>query len=782
MMKKLKTMLLLCVLGVVAHAQDVAISGYLKDASNGEALIGATIYVNELERGAISNSYGFYSLSLPKGEYSIRVSYIGYEVINEKIDIDENQTFSFSLKEDSKALEEVVVTGQAANANVESLEMGVAKLPIKTIQKMPAFMGEVDVIRSIQLLPGIQSGGEASAGLYVRGGGPDENLMLLDEAPVYNASHLMGFFSVFNSSAIKGIDVYKSGIPSKYGGKGSSVIDIRQKDGNAKRFGVDGGIGVLSSRLTLEAPIIKDKWTFLVAGRRTYYDVLGKAVGVKELQDNKLYFYDLNAKSTYHINDKNHIYISGYWGNDMFSMKDVAYMRWGNMTGTLRWNHIFGDKLFLNVSGIYSKYDYNLGVPGEGSDSFDWSSSIEDYNAKLDFTWFLNENNEVKFGASTIKHKFCPGKVEASESSMFSDMELAHYNALESAVYFSNEQKITTRFSAQYGVRLSHFQQIGEGEVNTYEDPDNLDKNELVKTTNYGKWDKIGDAVIHIEPRVSLKYSLNSNSSVKASYSKMVQNLHLITNTTSPTPLDIWLPTSTYIKPLIVDQISAGYFRNLNDNMWETSAEIYYKDMQNVLDYKDGAQLFLNDNIETELLHGTGQSMGLEVLVKKTKGYFTGWVGYTLAKTTREIEGINGGKAYPSSYDRTHDLSVVANYQMNKYWNFGASFVFSTGNPATYPIAKYTINGNTQYQYGERNSSRLPNYHRLDLSATYDFKKNENRKFKQSINFSLFNAYCRRNAYSVTPVQNENNPNVTQFERLSLIGTIIPSITYNFKF
>lgn len=780
---KLKLLLLFTIITAATNAQNVTLSGYLTDAQNGEALIGATIYVKELRQGTATNSYGFYSLTVPKGNYNFQISYIGYQTLNKSIEMNENITLSLSLNENTLEIAEVIVQGEAANANVERIEMGMTTLPVKTIKKLPAFMGEVDVIRTIQLLPGIQSGGEASSGLYVRGGGPDENLMLLDEAPVYNASHLMGFFSVFNSNAIKDIQVYKSGIPAQYGGKGSSVIDIRQKDGNSQRFSFDGGIGNLSSRLTLEGPIIKDKWSFLIAGRRTYYDVLGKAVGIDELEDNTLYFYDLNGKSNLVINNNNRVYISGYVGEDMFEMGESMYMRWGNKTATARWNHIFGDKIFMNLSAIYSNYNYNLGVPGENADNFDWSSRIRDYNGKLDFTWFLNPNNTIKFGVNAIHHNFKPGQIKTNgDNSMYTDLELAHYNAIESAIYLSNEQRISDRLSLQYGLRLSHFQQIGEGIVNIYENPEKPKREEIVETIEYDKGDKIGDAFIHLEPRIGLKYTLNDVSSLKSSYNRMVQNLHLITNTQSPTPLDIWLPSSTYIKPLIVDQVALGYFRNLNNNMWETSLEVYYKNMQNVLDYKEGAELFLNENIETELLHGSGESKGMELLIKKSKGQLTGWLGYTLAKTTREIDGINNGNPYPSSYDRTHDISVVSSYQLNDRWNFAANFVFATGSPTSYPVAKYNIQGNQIYEYSSRNSNRIPEYHRLDLSVTYDFKKNEKRKFKQSINFSIYNVYGRRNAYSITPQANEDNPNLTEFERISIIGAPIPSITYNFNF
>ncbi len=780
---KFKLLLLCLILGSTVLAQNVTLSGYLKDASNGEALIGATIYVEEIHQGTASNAYGFYSLTIPEGNYTLQVSFIGYETVKQKIEATASKTISVSLIESTEQLAEVIVRGEAANANVERVEMGMATLPVKTIKKLPAFMGEVDIIKTIQLLPGIQSGGEASSGLYVRGGGPDENLMLLDEAPVYNASHLMGFFSVFNSDAIKDIQVYKSGIPAEYGGKGSSVIDIRQKDGNSQRFGFEGGIGNLSSRLTLEGPIIKDKWSFILAGRRTYYDVLGKAAGLEELQDNKLYFYDLNGKSNLIINNNNRIYISGYMGDDVFSMGESIYMRWGNSTATARWNHIFGDKIFMNISAIYSNYDYNLGVPGDNADNFDWSSRIRDYNAKFDFTYFFNPNNTIKFGGNTILHHFRPGKVQTEgENSMFSDMELAQYNALENALYISNEQKISDRFTVQYGLRLSHFQQIGEGEVNIYQNPEALKKNEIIETKEYKKGDKIGDAFVHLEPRLGMKYTLGRHNSVKSSFNRMVQNLHLITNTQSPTPLDIWLPTSTYIKPLIVDQVSVGYFHNLNNNMWEASLELYYKNMQNVLDYREGAELFLNNAIETELLHGKGESKGLELLMKKSKGQLTGWVGYTWSKTSRKINGINNGNWYPSSYDRTHDVSVVSNYELNSRWNFAANFVFATGSPISYPVAKYTVQGNQIYEYSARNSNRIPDYHRLDISATYDFKKNENRRFKQSLNFSVYNVYGRRNAYSITPEANEDNLNQTQFLRISIIGAPIPSVTYNVKF
>ncbi len=763
-------------------AQMVSLSGYIKDKSSGEALIGATCYIPGKATGVISNPYGFYSISVPRGTYKVSFSFIGYQPQDFTIDLNENKQFTVFLNENSEEIAEVVVSGEKKNRNVESINMSMEKVSVKLIKKLPSFMGEVDVLKSITLLPGIQSGGEGNSGLYVRGGGPDENLLILDEAPVYNASHLMGFFSVFNSDAIKDIQVYKGGIPSEFGGKASSVIDIRMKDGNSKDFAVNAGIGNISSRLTLEGPIIKDKWSFLVSGRRTYADVVGRLAGLEELKDNKLYFYDLNLKTNIQLGEKDRIYLSGYGGDDCFELGESIYMRWGNLTGTARWNHIFNGRLFMNTSVIYSKYDYNLGVPGNTAEQFDWSSQINDFNIKEDFTWFLNSRNKLNFGVNAIFHHFEPGNIDTNENSFFTDVELTNYNTWEAAAYLSNEQTIGSRITLKYGTRLSWFQQVGEGKVREYLHPDAPNQDEIIGEKEYKKGERIGDPFVHLEPRFSMKYTLDENSSVKASYNRMVQNLHLISNTSSPTPLDIWLPTSKYIKPLIADQVGIGYFRNFKHNMFETSAEVYYKNMQNVLDYKDGADLFLNEDLETELLHGKGYSYGLELLVKKQEGKFTGWLSYTLARTMREIEGINNGKAYPSAYDRTHDVSLVMNYDLNPQLTLSANWLYATGNPATYPVAKYEVQGSTLMFYSDRNSHRIPDYHRLDLSLTYNPKKNEQRKVKRTLNVSLYNVYSRRNAYSITFKQNEDNPLVTEATRLSIIGSVIPSVTYNISF
>ena len=613
-------------------AQTATLSGHIKDKKNGEELIGATCYFPEIKKGITSNEYGYYSITVPAGIYKISFSYIGYETQNLTLDLSKNQILDISLADNIKQLGDVNVIGARKDRNVESTDMSMEKLPVKLVKKLPSFMGEVDILKTITLLPGIQSGGEGSSGLYVRGGGPDENLLLLDEAPVYNASHLLGFFSVFNSDAIKDIQVYKGGIPAEYGGKASSVIDIRMKDGNSQQLSGQAGIGNISSRLTLEGPIIKDKWSFIVSGRRTYADVVGRMIGIEELKDNQLYFYDLNLKTNIEFSHKDRVYISAYTGDDYFKLGESLYMRWGNITGTARWNHIFNGKLFSNTSLIYSKYDYSLGVPSNSADQFDWNSLIEDYNFKQDFTWFLNTNNKIDFGLNIIKHHFEPGNIDTNEGSFFEPIKLTNYNAISSAGYISNEQKFGTLLTVKYGLRLSVFQQIGIGKVREYKNPEFPQNDEIMSETSYKSGDKIGSPFINLEPRISAKLSVSETSSIKTSYNRMAQNLHLISNTNSPTPLDIWLPSNKYIKPLIVNQVAAGYFRNFYNNAYETSLEFYYKDMQNVLDYKDGAELFLNEDLETELLTGTGYAYGMELMIKKQEGQFTGWASYTLGK------------------------------------------------------------------------------------------------------------------------------------------------------
>lgn len=781
-MKKYFLVVLLGGLWFFPFAQTATLSGYIRDADSGEALTGATCFVPEIQKGVTSNAYGFYSITLAEGSYGLSFSYIGYETQTVQLNLQGVKTLDLFLLEETTQIDDVVVMAERKDRNITGTEMSMERISIKMVNKLPSFMGETDVLKSITLLPGIQSGGEGSSGLYVRGGGPDQNLLILDEAPVYNASHLLGFFSVFNSDAIKDIEVYKGGIPAEYGGKASSVIDIRMKEGNSKHLSGQAGIGNISSRLTIEGPIIRDKWSFIVSGRRTYADVLGRIIGIEELKENQLYFYDLNLKTNLQMSAKDRLYFSAYTGDDYFKLGESLYMRWGNITGTVRWNHIFNGKLFSNSSLIYSNYDYNLGVPGNTADQFDWSSHVKDFNFKQDFSWFLNTENRLNFGLNVIRHRFEPGNIQAVENSFFQTLNLTRYNAIDGSVYVSNEQKAGALLSLKYGLRLSVFQQIGEGKVREYMNPASPSAEEVINEIHYKKGERIGSPFINLEPRFSARLITGSNSSVKASYNRMAQNLHLISNTNSPTPLDIWLPSSRYIKPLIVNQMAVGYFQNFLHHELETSVEFYYKDIQNIIDYKDGAELFLNEDLETELFRGSGYAYGMELLAKKQEGKFTGWVSYTLARSMHSVPGINNGKAYPSTYDRTHDVSVVLNHEINSRYTVSANWVLSTGNPVTYPVAKYDILGNTLYYYADRNSNRIPNYHRLDLSATWNPRKNETRKIKRSMNISLYNVYARRNAYSIYFRQNEEDPKIIEATRLSIIGTVIPAITLNVYF
>ncbi|SFF38188.1 TonB-dependent receptor [Thermoflexibacter ruber] len=775
--------------------EKFTVSGNIKDLSNGEGLIGATITVKEMPTvGTTTNSYGFFSLTLPKGNYTLIISYIGY--INKVITVNfsSNRIIDdIQIAEDQKQLQEVVVMGNTAEEKLQSIEMSTNKLEIKTIKSMPALLGEVDIVRSIQLLPGVSTVGEGASGFNVRGGGVDHNLILQDEAPVYNSSHLFGFFSVFNPDAVKDVKLVKGGIPAQYGGRLASLLDVRLREGNSKKFTGAGGIGTVSSRLTLEAPIVKDKSSFIIAGRRTYADMFLKLSSDEALNKNKLYFYDLSAKWNYDFGQKDRLYISGYFGRDVFKFGEDFGMNWGNVTGTVRWNHVFSPKLFSNFTLIYSDYDYNLGVPS-GAQSFDWKSNIVNYSAKADFSYFLNTNNTINFGASAIKHDFRPGKVSpVTEGSIFSPYEIAGQNALEYGLYVDDEQNIGKRLALQYGVRWSMFNYMGGRTIYDYEGIDGQRK-KPTNERNYGSGEVVS-SYNNFEPRFSLRYTIDETSSIKLSYNRMAQYIHLISNTTAASPLDIWQPTTNNIKPELADQVALGYFKNLKDNNYEFSAEAYYKTMTNQIDYIDGADLLLNNHLEGDLLYGQGRSYGLELYAKKNTGKLTGWISYTLAKTERQIEGINTdyitgvSNWYPAKYDRRHNLSAVLMYELNPRWTFSANFSYISGVATTFPDSRYEYEGlivphNSE---GSRNNYRVPAYHRLDLSATLHPKTKNGKKGRGEWVFTLYNAYARRNPFSVyfrQEVQKDSpTPTInTQAVRLSLFGSVLPSVTYNFKF
>lgn len=757
------------------------ISGFIKDASNGEALIGASVYIDELKSGAVTNSYGFYSISLTPGTYSLVFSYIGYKSIKETINLKQNYSLDINLLSEDVSLQEVVVKADRPNANVEKLEMSTTTVNIAQIKQMPQLLGEVDIIRSLLLLPGVTTVGEGATGFNVRGGNVDENLVLLDEAPVYNASHVFGFFSVFNADAVKDIKLYRGGIPAIYGGRLSSVLDVRQKEGNMKKFSGNGGLGLISSRLLLEGPMLKYKSSFMVAGRRSYADVFTRLSSNKDIKDNVVYFYDLNSKINYVINDRNRIYLSGYFGRDVLTAGKNARLDWGNNTATLRWNHIINSRLFSNVTAVYSDYDYTLSGSNQG-ESFNWISSILNTNLKADFSYYMNPNNTLAFGVNALTYGFQPGDISLKRvGEQDVSFNLRKKRAVEPAIYISNEQTINKNLSLQYGLRYSRFYNIGKGKEYIFANGEASNPINIIDTVEY----KSGEVIKSygaLEPRFSAKYTLTGNSSIKISYNRMAQYIHLISNTTAALPLDIWAPSGKYIKPAQVDQFTAGYFRNFSDDAFEFSAEVYYKNYKNLLDYKDGAELMFNDVLETEIRNGEGRAYGLELLLRKQEGRFTGWIGYTLSRTERKVPDVNNNNFYPSNYDKLHDLSVVANYELNPKWSFSSNITYMSGRPITYPNAQYVYEGIVVPNYDNRNGGRTPAYHRLDLSATYLPNKNPNRKWDSSWTFSIYNAYGRRNPFSIYFRQNKDNPAITEAVRYSVFGSIIPSVTYNFKF
>jgi len=752
-----------------------SINGKIRDAHSGEALMGATIFVRELKTGAVSDFYGNYSLTLNEGNYTLVFSYIGYSTIEKKIELSKDLKVSLELTPTEHQLNEVVITSEKNDKNVVKPEMSTFRMDIKTIQRIPSLMGEVDIIKAIQLLPGVQSVGEGSSGFSVRGGAPDQNLILLDEATVYNASHLMGFFSVFNNDAIKDVKLYKGDIPANYGGRLASVLDVRMNEGNAKKFEINGGIGIIASRLTVEGPIVKDRSSFILSGRRTYADIFLPLSSNEALQNNKLYFYDLNAKINYRINDNNQVFLSGYFGRDVFK-NGFAGMKWGNETATIRWNHLFTKQLFSNFSFIYSNYLYNLGTPAGNNNSFDWNSNLRDLGIKADFSYYLNTKNTIRFGASAIYHMFNPGEAKGTgEETVFADVKVPNNYAIETGVYGNNEQKIGEHFTVKYGLRFSMFQNIGPGTVFHY------DSSYAATDSTIYNSGVIYNTYIGIEPRLGLLYDFNSIHSIKASYARTNQYLQLAQNSTIGTPLDIWFPSSPNVKPQIADQIAIGYFRNFRRNTIETSVEAYYKWMQNVVDFKDFAQLLLNNKLEGEIRSGKAWSYGVEFLVRLNETKFNGWISYTYSRSFRQIDEINSNNPYPAPYDKPNNISIVLNYVISKRFTVSANWVYATGAPVTFPTGRAEIGGKIVPIYSDRNQYRYQDYHRLDLSLSFFSKVKPGRKFNWDLNFSVYNAYNRHNTWSINFTQDNTDPNVTYAEKVYLFG-IIPSLTFNFHF
>lgn len=771
--------------------QKYTLSGTVSDINSNETLIGVNISIPELKTGVTTNEYGFYSITIPKGVYTLRITYIGYQTIEVTINLDKNIKNNFKLIGNETVLQEVVIIDNGKKATIRKPEMSVNKLSISTIKKMPVVLGEVDIIKSLLLLPGVSNAGEGASGFNVRGGGADQNLILLDEATIFNSSHVFGFFSVFNPDAIKDLKLYKGGIPARFGGRASSVLDIYQKDGSSKGFRVNGGIGLITSRILVEGPIVKNKGSFLIGGRSSYAHLFLKLS--EKQKDNAAYFYDLNTKLSYKLNPNNNLYLSGYFGRDVFSLNKSFTNIYGNSTLNLRWNHLFSEKLFSNLSLIYSDYYYGLNLDFVG---FKWDSGIRNYNVKYDFKNYITDKFKLNYGVNGIYYDFNPGTIKPSKANSGINFDqLDRKYAFEPAIYINAEQDISKKISLSYGLRYSLFYRLGASTVNLYANNNpvtfNSDMQIYEKATPSGtkfyNKNKTIQSFNNLEPRFSAGYQINENQSVKASYNRMVQYLQLISNTSSPTPLDVWTPSDNYIKPQIADQVALGYFRNLKEDMYTIEVETYYKEVQNRLDYIDGANLIANKAIEQVILNGQLRSYGLEIMLRKNEGKFNGWVSYTLSKseqrtpgrTPQEI-GINNGNWYNSVYDKLHNVAVTGNYNLTKKWSLGSNFVFQTGQPVTYPNGKYEYLGIYIPSYGLRNLNRLPAYHHLDLSATLTPHKNDNRKWKGEWVFSIYNVYNRKNAASINFRQNGDSGQ-NEAIKTSIFG-IVPAVSYNFKF
>lgn len=768
MMKKILLITLITIYSTVLFAQKkFTVSGTIKEASTGETMIGVTVGVKELPAtGASCNNYGFYSLTLPEGNYRLVFSSVGFKTDTISISLKENIKLDRNLVSADNKLQEVVISGNTKGNSIKKANIGLEKVDIKEIEKLPVIFGEKDVLKTIQLMPGVKSAGEGNSGFFVRGGSTDQNLILLDESPVYNASHLFGFFSTFNSDALKDVTIIKGNSPAQYGGRLSSVLDVVMKEGNNQKYSISGGLGLISSRVSVEGPIQKGKSSFIVSGRRTYADLFLRAS--EDFKDNSLYFYDLNAKGNIWINESNRIFISGYFGRDVLGLGDVFGTNWGNGTGTIRWNSLISPKLFSNTSLIYSNYNYNINLNSGGAD-FNVNSEIRDWNLKQDFEYSLNNKHKFRFGFNSIYHTITPSRFEGD--AVVQDRKTSRYG-LENAIYFNNTNQIFENLTIDYGLRLSSYSIIGDDTYNVYDNGVLIDQIELAKG-------EFGKTYFNFEPRFQFSYMLSNHNSIKFGYARNTQHLHLLTNSTSSSPTDQWIGNSYNLKPEISDQASLGYFHNFNNSKYQISIEGYYKYLKNQVDYKNGADLISVEDVESQLLFGNGQAYGAEFMLKKTTGKLTGWIGYTLSRAEKKIDGINSGQWYAARQDRTHDLSVVTMYELNKRWSLSGVFVYNTGNAVTFPSGKYSVEGNSTFYYTERNGYRMPAYHRLDFGATYT--KPHKGRYESSWNFSIYNAYGRQNAYTITFEDHPDDPTRTRALQTSLFSWV-PSVTYNFKF
>lgn len=788
-MRKITFFLFIFFISFAWAQQKYTLSGIISDAATGEKLLGVNYTIKNANTGTTTNEYGFYSITLPEGKYEVVIEYLGYQTIYETIHLTKNIRKEYKLQ-----LEAIELTGVEVSANsviqkteIRKPEMSVASIPIATIKKLPVLIGEVDIVKSLLQLPGVSNAGEMSSGFNVRGGAVDQNLVLLDEATIFNSSHLFGFLSVFNADAVRDMKLYKGGIPARYGGRVSSVLDIYQKEGNKNNYAFTGGIGLLSSRLLAEGPIVKDKASFLVGGRGSYAHLFLKLTD----NNNSAYFYDLNTKLSYQINQNNTLYLSGYFGRDYFNLNENFRNVYGNTLFNLRWNHLFNDKIFSNLSLIFSDYYYGFNFDYVG---FEWTSGIKNLNFKYDFKHYLTDKIKLSYGLQGLYYTFSPGKLEpTSSTSTIRQKILDNKYAFENGFYIDAEQSITSSLNISYGLRLSTFYHLGKRNVNTYANDEAVVFNKQRQiyqkgTPNGVKYygsGKIIDVYSNLEPRFTISYALNDNKSIKGSYARTSQYLHLISNTASPTPLDVWAPSDKYLKPQISDQFAIGYATNFVRDKYSFEVEAYYKEVKNRLDYIDGADLIANEAIEQVLLNGQSRAYGLEFLLRKNTGKLTGWIAYTLSKSqqqtagrTNEEIGINNGDWYNTPYDKPHDISVTATYSLSPKWTFGAVFNLQTGLPANYPVARYNYMGMTIPNYSKRNEYRLPLYHRLDVSATYT--PQNNKRWKSEWTFGIYNVYNHKNAVSVSFRENADT-HKNEAVKLSIFG-IVPSVTYNFSF
>lgn len=785
-------LLLLSLVASIVFAQTkYSVSGNITDSKNGEELIGASVVVKELQTGVLTNAYGYYALNLPAGKYTLVFTYIGYATITKQIDLSTaNIRLNLELTEEKRELKEVVINSDKPNANnVEQNKMSVIKMDMKEVKKIPILLGETDIIKAIQLLPGIQAAGDGNTLFIVRGGNVDHNLVQLDEAVVYNPSHVVGFFSVFNGDAIKDFEIYKGGIPSNYGGRLASVLDVRMKDGNAKSFGVTGGIGLLSSRLLIEGPLVKDKSSFMISGRRSYFDLFFPLSNDNAVKDAKANFGDLNVKFNYQLNDRNKLFVSGYAGQDVFGNGGLFGLGWGNTTGTIRWNHIFNARLFSNTSFIFSRYNYEFEFNLSPNLNLNRRNYIIDYSIKQDFNYYANPKNNFKFGFLATHHTFSPGEIKPLKpESVITADKLTKKYALDYSVYGSHSIKWTSRLTTEYGLRVSVFQNIGKGTELQYANgqPNFFDNGFMnaakpIDTTIY-KSGTIYNTNIGWEPRLNITYVVNSSSSVKASYNRMYQYMHLIQPTNASTGQEFWIPTDKYIKPQSADQVAAGYFKNILENTIELSGEVYYKWMNNTVELIDNADVQFREDIETQLVSGIGRSYGLELLARKQRGKTTGWVSYTLSKSERKAEGVNNNEWYQFRFDRRHYLTFVLSHEFSKRISVSTNFIYATGDTYTPAVGYFEFEGKRNIEYGNRNSARVPSYHRMDVSLTLGRKVIPGKVYKNESSwvFSIFNLYSRKNPYSIDFRQNADTGKNEAVK--TWILPIIPSVTYNFKF